>query len=138
MTKDVVRAKQLYERAVDAGDTRAMCNLGALHERGEKTMPKDVLRAKQLYESGAARGQVKARYALSRLQKAEYSSSLSTAFCQVLSDPDVLDQAFLVTCIRSSHVKFVMDVLAGHNVLPFAIRTGVLTCSNLVTVGGSR
>lgn len=138
MTKDVVRAKQLYGRAVDAGDTRAMCNLGGLYERGEKTVPKYVLRAKQLYESGAARGQFKARYGLSRLQKAKNSSSLSTAFCQVLSDLEVLDQTFVVICIRSNHVKLVMDVLAGHNVLPFAIRTGVVTCSNLVTVGGSR
>lgn len=137
VAKDIVRAKQLYERAVHANNTWAMTNLGLLLERGEEGVPRDVGRAKQLYERGAYSGQVKARHALARLLESE-NSSLTTAFCKVVRDPDVLDQAFLVNYIRSSNVKTVMDLLAGHNLVLLAIRMRVLTHSNLTTLEGSR
>ena len=48
-------AIQLYRKAADAGDARAMVSLGLLMEDGDR-LPKDVKGAYALYEKAAERG----------------------------------------------------------------------------------
>lgn len=58
--RDVMRAKQLYERAVGAGNADAMNNLGRLLHTARGGVPKDAARAKQLYARAVKHGNVDA------------------------------------------------------------------------------
>lgn len=54
--KDVVRAKQLLERAVNRCSIIAMSELGSLLHHGDESTPKDIVRARQLCEHAAVAG----------------------------------------------------------------------------------
>lgn len=65
--KDVVRAKELYERAVEANNASAMRNLGDLLRHEQQRSTEDIIRAKELYERAIDAGNIRAMVKLGDL-----------------------------------------------------------------------
>lgn len=61
VAKNLSKAAELYQKAVEQGDNRAENNLGYMYEIGEG-MPKDFVKAMDLYRKSAAAGNVAAIY----------------------------------------------------------------------------
>ena len=63
--RDVVRAMELYESAIEKGDNVfAMVNLGYLLQEGAEGVERDAVRARELYESAIEKGDMKAMFNL--------------------------------------------------------------------------
>ena len=52
---DVVRARELFEQAANAGNTVAMFNLGLIHQQA-RGVPQDYVKAREWFEKAAAAG----------------------------------------------------------------------------------
>lgn len=63
--------------------------------------------------------------------------ALATALAVTSSNQLVVTEEFVKSSIRSEHVKSASDLLAGHNIVLLAIRTGVLRRDNIRGFGGT-
>ncbi len=67
LPKDQAQAVSWYRKAADAGDARAMANLGAMYETGRGGLPMDDAQAVSWYRKAAQLGNTEAQQALKRL-----------------------------------------------------------------------